>query len=78
MAAPSADSINEILHATVGEMLAVAEEIEATVNSNNFFNHIEGFAEIMSRYRTQTKMCSRSSDTFPLKPSLLVTNSNHL
>ena len=48
MAAPSADSINEILHATVGEMLAVAEEIEATVNSNNFFNHIEGFAEIMS------------------------------
>ena len=48
MAAPSADSINEILHATVGEMLAVAEEMEATDNSNGFLNHIEGFAEIMS------------------------------
>ena len=38
MAAPGADSINEILHATLGEMLAVAEEMEATANSH--FNYI--------------------------------------
>ena len=53
MAAPGADSINEILHATVGEMLAVAGEMEATDNSNSFLNRIEGFAEIMSTM-TQT------------------------
>ena len=40
MAAPGADSINE--------MLAVAEKMEATDNSHCFKNHIEGFAEIIS------------------------------
>ena len=48
MAAPGADSINEILHATLGEMLAVAEEMEATANSNFLLHHIESFAEIIA------------------------------
>ena len=33
MAAPGADSMKEILHATVVEILAVAEKMEATANS---------------------------------------------
>ena len=48
MAAPGADSINEILHATLGEMLAVAEEMEATANSHFLLHNIESFAEIIA------------------------------
>ena len=48
MAAPGAESVNEILHATVVEMLAVAGQMEATDDSLFFLNHIEGFAEIIA------------------------------